>query len=92
MVPSVLGFAPCVPTQKKASGPAPSYVNPSITKGVYMSSSFLSWLLDPVIYLIEYLLCKTEQIHKMTLKMVLDEKSCDFGWKYSCHFVNLLSF
>ena len=34
-----------------------------------------SWLLDHVIYLI---LCKAEQIHKMTLTIVLDEQSCHF--------------
>ena len=41
MVPSELGVLPFVPTQKKASGPVPSYVNPLITKVVYMSFSFL---------------------------------------------------
>ena len=41
MVPSELGVLPSVPTQKKASGPVPSYVNLLITKVVYMYSSFL---------------------------------------------------
>ena len=42
---------------------------------------YFSWLLDYVIYLKlsrELLICKAEQIHKVTLQIVLDEQSCDF--------------